>query len=359
MQATPGLEPFLADELASLGLKGRELVGGVEVKGSWDALARVHRWSRLASRVLVRLGDVHAPSLEALAAGVRKLPWTAVLHPKQDVDVDVSTHGATLRHGSTVSKKVGHAIRDALRGPRLPPGRPPAEAASVKVRIVGNTATISIDASGDRLHRRGWREATAKAPIRENLAATVLWAVGWRPGEPLVDPMCGAGTFPIEAARWASGLPPALDDAAPWQAWAGAKGKPGGGPGAVPTAIHGSDRDPGALAASTANARRAGVADRVALMQASWHERPVPGGRGLIVVNPPYGRRIGDHRAVGRLYDGFGAEVQARWAGWRVALVVPDPTLARRVHPRSQVVASFKNGGIPVVITLADDVDDH
>lgn len=356
VQITPGLEPALLDELAELGLRGRAETGGVELRDDPAALYAIHLLSRVAARVTVRVGRFRATTLDQLGQLARKADWKRWVHPHQTVDVRVTAHNSRLRHRETVANKVQLAIRDALRGPRIAGGRPPREPALVVVRIEGDMVEMSVDASGDLLHRRGWRQATAKAPLRENLAAAVLRLAGWSPGEALVDPMCGSGTFPIEAATIAMGKPPGArrafaferwpsHDRKAWAAFQGQRTEPLD----RSTPILAADRDPGAIEATRGNAKRAGVEGRITVMARSFWELEPPAASGLVIANPPYGRRVGD--AVSGFSE-LGRVLRERWTGWRVALLMPDPSLMSRVSLPLEEVARFANGGISVRVVV-------
>lgn len=351
----PGLEKLLAAELAELDVDCEVEEGGVLIAATQRALARVHLGSRIAGRVLVRVGEFRAINLEELAARIRQLPWRALGESGQPVEVEASCQNSRLRFRELVAEKAKLAVIDGLRGPRLsvlPPSRTPI---GVHVRIVDDVATISVDASGERLHLRGWREETAKAPLRENLAAAVLRSAGWRPGMPLVDPMCGAGTFPIEAARWAAGLSPRLGWAYPcarWSdrspaAWADAERAL---PAAVATPILAADRDPGAVRATTGNAQRAKVGDKLKIVGSSLEELDPPSAKGLLIANLPYGQRVAEGGDIDAMYARFGHVLRERWAGWRCAFLAADPRKLGRLDRRIEIVLRFENGGTPVVV---------
>lgn len=357
----PGLEEALADELRDLGIAGEVAPGGFELRADAAVLSAVHLWSRLAARVTVEVGRGQAKSLDQLAQRVRALPWKDFVVPGQAVEIHATTRGSQLRHKSTVEKKVALAIGDAMRGPRLPGPRPPREPISVLVRLEGSTAHLSVDASGDLLHRRGWRKATAKAPLRENLAAAVLRLADWAPGVPLVDPMCGAGTFPIEAAHIALNRAPGLErtfafqrwpsfDAAAWTRLEGDARRRRPLDTAAP--ILAADRDAGAVRATRSNLDRAGAARRVDLRQRELAELEPPSRPGLVVINPPYGERIGG--SPGRVYRAVGDVLRTRWSGWRVAILLPGPKHLGALGLPLEVVASFKNGGIPVALAVGE-----
>jgi len=204
-------------------------------------------------------------------------------------------------------------------------------------RLEANRCTLSLDASGELLHRRGHRLATAKAPLRESLACAVLDLAGWRPELPLLDPMCGAGTFAIEAARHALAIAPGAErpfafqrwqtfDAALWarlSAAAAASRRT-----TLPAPIRATDLNPEAVAAARANAERAGVAEVVTIEERDLFDLIPAGPPGVVVLNPPYGRRIGSSD-IAALYRRIGELLRDRFAGWRYAIVCGDPTLAR------------------------------
>lgn len=351
----PGLEKLLAAELAELDVPCEVEEGGVIVAATQRALARVHVGSRIAGRVLVRIGEFRATNLEELAARIRQLPWRALGESGQPVTVEASCQNSRMRFRELVAEKAKLAVIDGLRGPRvsvLPPSRTPI---GVHVRIVDDVATISVDASGERLHMRGWREATAKAPLRENLAAAVLRSAGWTPGMPLVDPMCGAGTFPIEAARWAAGLSPRIGwnyPCARWSdrspaAWTDAERAL---PAAVPTPILAADRDPGAARATTSNAARAKVGDRLKVLHSTLEELEPPPAKGLLIANLPYGQRVAEGGDIDGMYARWGHVLRERWPGWRCAFLAADPRRLGRLDRRIEIVLRFENGGTPVVV---------
>ncbi|MEO0372838.1 MAG: class I SAM-dependent RNA methyltransferase, partial [Pseudomonadota bacterium] len=196
--------------------------------------------------------------------------------------------------------------------------------------------TISLDTSGAPLHQRGLKQAVSKAPMRETLAALFLRQCEYKPGEMVVDPMCGSGTFVLEAAERSAGLLPgrirnfAFEKLASFdaEAWSGMKGGAGETRG---VAIgFGSDRDQGAVQQATANAERAGLEDLCEFRTAPVSEAAPPDGKpGLLIVNPPYGARIGNKKLLYGLYAALGDTVRARFGGWRVGMVTSEPGLAR------------------------------
>jgi putative N6-adenine-specific DNA methylase len=251
-----------------------------------------------------------------------------------------------------VTKKVRCAIGDDLKrvkGPR----RPPKEAAGVWVRIVGDRAEISVDASGEHLHRRGWATHRTEAPLRENLAAGVLRGCGWHPGLPLVDPMCGSGTLLLEGATLVAGVAAGSRRAFAFERWpcheaeAWSKLKRSTEPLGVESAFWGFDRDPRAIDAARSNAKRAGVS--LALEVADVGDLVPPcEDLGWVITNPPYGQRIGKGREKAVLQR-FGRALADRFSGWGVAVVLPSQ-LVRHVGLELEAVLRFRNGGLSVVV---------
>jgi putative N6-adenine-specific DNA methylase len=227
----------------------------------------------------------------------------------------------------------------------------------VVVRIVHDTCTISVDASGELLHRRGYRHATAKAPLRETLAAALLLTSGWDGVAPLIDPMCGAGTIAIEAALLARHRAPGLGRSFAFERWpefdretwattltaARARERPHTG-----VVIHASDRDAGATAAAQANAERASVAGAIDITTRPISAITPPPGPGWLVTNPPYGVRVGDRDRLRNLYAQLGNVVRAKCAGWTVAFLSADRTLTRQTQLPLTPHLRTTNGGIPI-----------
>ncbi|MCA8881007.1 MAG: class I SAM-dependent RNA methyltransferase [Rhodobacteraceae bacterium] len=352
LAAPPGLETALLDEAAERGFAAAAAVpGGVTVTGGWPEIWRANLELRGASRVLVRIASFMAFHLAQLDKRARKVPWAEFLRPGQAVKVEATCRASKIYHAGAAADRIGAAITDAL-GPSSSPDAP----IRVLARIEDNRVTISLDSSGDPLHRRGHKEAVGKAPMRETLAALFLRQCGYRGGEPVVDPMCGSGTFVIEAAEIASGLLPgrirrfafeefAGFDPAAWQEMrAGGKTVPG------PPQFHGFDRDAGAISAAEANAARAGVADVTAFCCQPIGALAPPGGPpGLVIVNPPYGARIGNKKPLYALYGSFGEVMKTRFSGWRVGLVTSDPALAHATTlPFAETGPPVDHGGIRI-----------
>ncbi len=361
---TPGLEPVLASEMRRLGLVpedpalGAPVAGGVPFSGDVRAVARANRVLRTASRVLVRVGmPFYARTFDELIARAARLPWDRFITATTPVALRVTCRGSRLYHTDAVAERVLTAL-----GARF--GVEPTlgvfdedsggDAQLIVVRLVDDSCTISVDASGPHLHRRGYRLATAKAPLRETTAAAMILASGWDPATPLIDPFCGSGTIPIEAALLASGRWPNAGRSLPLRAWPCAAGVDLSDVPAAPLAapatprIVASDRDAGAIAAARANAERAGVTTWIDFRQHSVSDLAAPIGRGCIVTNPPYGQRVTGGPDLRNLYARFGELLRERCEGWTAAVLTSDAALVRQTRLALSPSWSTDNGGIAV-----------
>ncbi|MQX34968.1 THUMP domain-containing class I SAM-dependent RNA methyltransferase [Roseospira navarrensis] len=330
----PGLEDALLAEARALDFRDAASVpGGVTLRGGWPEAWRANLMLRGASRVLVRVASFRAFHLAQLDKRARRVDWAALLRPDVPVRVEAACKGSRIYHDRAAAQRIARAIQDGAGAPVS------AEAeVVVKARIQGDVCTISLDTSGEGLHKRGHKEAVGKAPMRETLAALFLRQCGYDGREPVVDPMCGSGTFVIEAAEIAAGLRPgrsrrfAFEHLATFDAgaFAAIKGPAPAPVGAAQPVAFGFDRDAGAIAMSRQNAARAGVEALTAFgEQAISDLTPPEGPPGLVIVNPPYGTRIGDSKGLVPLYGALGRTLRDRFAGWRVGLVTSEPSLAK------------------------------
>ena len=317
MAVAPGLEEALAEEAREKGFEdARAVPGGVEAQGGWHEVWRANLEMRGAARILVRIGAFRAFHLAQLDKRARKFDWAQVLRADVPVRVEVTCRKSKIYHAGAAQQRIERAIAEEL-------GAPVTKAAAlvVKVRIEDDLVMLSLDSSGEALHKRGHKPAVGKAPMRENLAALFLRQAGYRGEEPVLDPMCGSGTFPIEAAEIAAGLQPgrsrgfAFEEMAGFDADAFSALKRQGGP-APEARFYGYDRDQGAISNAGANAERAGVA-----AWTSFECRPVSaleppeGSPGLVIANPPYGGRIGNRKLLFALYGSFGQVLRERFCG--------------------------------------------
>ena len=350
--APPGLESLLGEEARALGfVDPMPVAGGVQVRGGWPEAWRANLEIRGASRVLVRIGAFRANHLAQLDKRARKFPWADFLRPDVPVRVEVTCKSSRIYHTGAARQRIETAIREEL-------GAPIAVDAGllVKARIHDDLCAISIDTSGESLYKRGHKEEIGKAPMRETMASLFLRQCGYDGIEPVVDPMCGSGTFVIEAAEIAAGLKPGRSrrfafehllsfDVVAWQRLrdTGAGTKPA-------VRFFGGDRDAGAIRMSRANAERAGVAAFTEFREQDVGELTRPDGpTGLVMVNPPYGTRLGDKKPLHALYGALGKTLQTRFAGWRVGLVTSEASLAKATGlPFVVPGPSVAHGGLKV-----------
>jgi putative N6-adenine-specific DNA methylase len=347
----PGLEHLLAGDLHALGIRrARPIRGGITFTATSRQVYAANVWLRTASRVVVRVARFRASTFADLERHAREIDWSPWITTALRPELRVTSHGSRLYHTGAIAERVARAIAGgAAADASLPPQL-------VVVRVVKDMVSVSIDASGEHLHRRGWRLGAAKAPLRETLAAAMVLASGWDRSSPFVDPMCGSGTVAIEAALVATGRAPGAARTFAFERWPSFQ--PGtwasvrdevrraeqAATGVEPVTIVAADRDEGAVRVATENAARAGVGELVTVQRASLAQSlaALPDPPGWLVTNPPYGTRVGgpDLRD---LYATLG-----RAAGWHAGILTADPVLAR--HARLALTESFRttNGGIPV-----------
>lgn len=362
LTVAPGLEQALLDEARELGFAAPKAVpGGVTVQGGWSEVWRANLSLRGAARVLARIGEFRAFHLAQLDKRARKFPWGEVLRADVPVRVEVATNRKSkIYHAGAAAQRVEKAIAETLGAPIT---RDAAEAAlTVKLRIEDNLCVFSVDTSGEGLHKRGHKSAVGKAPMRENLAALFLRECGYTGSEPVVDPMCGSGTFVIEAAEIAAGMLPGRTrhfafeqlvsfDPASWEDM-----KQQGHGRAVDQVFQGSDRNAGAVEMAAANAERAGVAENTQFLQAAVSDLQRPDGPpGLVIVNPPYGARIGNKKLLFALYGALGQVLKERFSGWRVGIVTSDTALAKATQlPFLPFGPPVAHGGLKIRLYKTD-----
>ncbi|MGH8502763.1 MAG: bifunctional 23S rRNA (guanine(2069)-N(7))-methyltransferase RlmK/23S rRNA (guanine(2445)-N(2))-methyltransferase RlmL [Gammaproteobacteria bacterium] len=366
--APKGLETLLADELRSLGaIDVREARAGVAFSGPLSVAYRACLWSRLASRILLKLDEFRASDPDALYAGAAAIRWEAHLSPAGSFAVDFNTAGSAITHTHFGALKVKDAVVDRFRerfGVR-PSVRLERPEVRVNVHLSNNEAVVSIDLAGESLHRRGYREEQVEAPLKENLAAAILLRAGWPQlaarGAPLVDPMCGSGTLPIEAALMAGDIAPGLardyygfhgwrqHDARAWSALLEeARARRQAGLQQLPP-VRGCDEDPRAVALAMRNVARAGLEGHVEIKQRALGDgdQKYAVTPGLVVMNPPYGERLGDSASLPARYRALGLALKRNFAGWQAAVFTGNPACGRHLGLRAHKVHKLFNGALP------------
>ncbi|HEY9857589.1 MAG TPA: hypothetical protein V6D05_17725 [Stenomitos sp.] len=364
----PGFEPVVAQELRDL--EAEDVVpeaGGVAFRGKLEVGYRANLWLRAANRVLLRLAEFRAKRPEELFRHARGLYWEAFLALDVPLRFSISTYKSWLKHEGMLEATLRDAIRRRLEEVGLDTAVADLEPAEgedplvqrLMVRLEEDRLTLSLDTTGEHLHRRGYRQATAKAPLRENLAAGLLLTAGYDGERPLVDPMCGSGTLAIEAAFIARRLPPGAHRSFLFErwpsfraaTWAHLKKKaleealP-----AAPAPIVARDTHGGALRAAEANAERAGVSGDLVLEQADFFQASPPEGAGWVVMNPPYGLRVGESEDIRALYRRIGGRLRSAYAGWDFALLVPEARLIEVLGLPAEPPLWIPHGGLKVAV---------
>lgn len=345
-----GVEGVAAEELEGLAAHGVEVqAGGVGFSGSLDLMYRVNLRARTVTRVLLRLASFKALSFPELYNKSRKIDWSQFFDGEAAVQVHAAAHASKLIHTGRISETVAAALRDVVGA-----GSVGDKVQNIYVRFEHDQCTVSLDCSGERLDRRGYRLQPGAAPLRETMAAALLQWAGWRGGESLMVPMCGSGTFAIEAAGMATHMAANLSRSFPFESWPcskakrwqRAKEKAAGMQRRSQLSIHASDIDEEVLNAARANAARAGVEALIGFEKLDVHDLMPVGGPGLLMLNPPYGERIG-HDAPA-LYAEIGRLYRQRFAGWRMVVMTPDAACERALGLRPAKRLTLKHGGARV-----------
>ncbi len=351
-----GLEQLLAEELQQLKAENIHAVGGgVEFTGDFSLCYRANLESRIASRILWRVAADRYRSEDDIYRTAYALPWNDWFEPSLTIRVDVSAIRCPLKSLNFVTLKIKDAVCDKIR--RLSGRRPSVDTHWPDIPIQGHLTerdfTLYLDTTGDPLFKRGKRIAQGEAPLRENLAAGVLCLARWLPGIPLLDPMCGSGTFLLEAAQMALDMAPGLGrhftfeklnnfDKRRWQELlrqGSARKKP-----RAPLSIYGSDLSGEALKSARINFASAGLEEVVSLKQANILEISAPAREGIIVTNPPYGVRLGEQRELAELYPKLGDVLKKKFSGWRAYILSADMRLPKLIRLAASKRTPLFNG---------------
>jgi putative N6-adenine-specific DNA methylase len=339
-----GLEALLAEELQQLKAENIHAVGGgVEFSGDFTLCYRANLESRIASRILWRVASARYRDEEDIYRAAYALPWNEWFEPERTIRVDLSAIKSPLTSLNFATLKIKDAVCDKFR--RLSGRRPSVDTRQPDVPIQGHLTdrdfTLYLDTTGEPLFKHGRRIAQGVAPLRENLAAGILRLAGWTPGTPLLDPMCGSGTFLMEAAHMALDIAPGSGrrfafeklknfDPRRWRELlqqSAARQKPG-----VSFSIYGSDLSGAALKSARSNLAVAGLEQAVSLKQASVLEISAPAKEGVIVTNPPYGVRLGEQQELAEFYPKLGDALKKNFSGWRAYILSADMRLAKLIR---------------------------
>ncbi|MBW1851043.1 MAG: bifunctional 23S rRNA (guanine(2069)-N(7))-methyltransferase RlmK/23S rRNA (guanine(2445)-N(2))-methyltransferase RlmL [Deltaproteobacteria bacterium] len=360
-----GIEELLYGELVSLGGKPKQTRAGVHFDGDLHRAYRVCLWSRLASRVLMPLARFTATTTDDLYDKVRgMIDWHDHMEVMGSLAVDFNEAGSSRFHSHYATLRVKDAIVDQFnerfgKRPSIDTQRPDIR---INVYMRHEEVTLSLDLSGDSLHKRGYRKEGGVAPLKENLAAAILMRAGWhdkaRKGVPLVDPMCGSGTLLIEAAMMAFDMAPGLGrkyfgflgwkghDHFAWQKLlqeAADRVEKGS-----KSQFFGFDSNKQIIKQAGANAARAGLSEfiRFACLDVSALKAPEARAPGMLITNPPYGERMGEKRRLETVYRGLGDRLKEGFSGWQASVFTADPDLAKYMGIRAKKQYKFFNGAL-------------
>ncbi|WP_110710127.1 bifunctional 23S rRNA (guanine(2069)-N(7))-methyltransferase RlmK/23S rRNA (guanine(2445)-N(2))-methyltransferase RlmL [Salinicola sp. CR57] len=377
-----GIEALLAEEVVELGGEiQKTTVAGLHALADRATAYRICLWSRLANRVILTLGrETNCEAPASIVEAVRSLPWTRVLKPGQTLAVDFHGQSPAIRHTRFGAQVVKDGVVDALRAAGWE--RPDIAPRDADVRLFAHLhkgqLLVGIDLVGASLHQRGYRRDSGHAPLKENLAAALLMRADWparaRRGEPLVDPMCGAGTLLIEAAMMAADMAPQLNrerfafetladfDAEAWHVLQReAQARANVGRRRARSSLFGLDQSPQAISAARSNAMRAGIPALITLAGGSVKALECPaeiraeeGRTGLVMTNPPYGERLGELPELVALYSDLGERMRRQFPGWQLALFTGNPDLGHRLGLRAHKQYAFKNGPLDCKLLLID-----
>lgn len=373
--APKGLELLLADELRALGAQSvAEKLAGVVFSGDLALAYKACLWSRLANKILLPLKRVPAATPEELYAGIQTIAWDEHIDPEGTFAIHCVCSKSTINHSLFAAQKMKDAIVDQFRQkfairPSVARHRPQV---SLHVYLHRNEATVSIDLSGESLHKRGYRVAGGAAPLKENLAAAILLRAGWvkiaKEGGTLLDPMCGSGTLLIEAAMLAAEIAPGLlrdyfgflgwkkHQARLWESLRDdAQKKHSQGFPKLPVIV-GYDSDKNAIKIAFENINRAGLLGKVhverqdvSVFAPKQNIKP-----GLVVVNPPYGERVGEIKELQSLYTLLGDRLKQEFCGWQAAIFTGNPELGKQMGLRARRYYALFNGALACKLLLFD-----
>lgn len=353
-----GLEPVLAQELAAIGASAvTSTDGGASFAGDMALAYRANLESRVATRVLWQVGKTAYRSEDDIYKAAYAMPWTNWFDVNRTMMVKVTAVKSPLKSLEFITLRIKDAVCDKFRSQGGT--RPSIDTREPDVRIhaylTANECQFYLDTSGAALFQRGHRKASVDAPLKENLAAGIIKLTGWTPGMPLLDPMCGSGTFLIEAALIALDIAPGIGrsfafeklknfDAAAWktlQEQARKRIKP-----ATPMQIYGSDSDMRSVRAARKNLEAAGFADVAQVEQADVLEAEAPAAQGILLANPPYGVRIGEQEQLAELYPQLASALKRNFAGWTAFFLTSDTRLPKLMRLAPSRKTPLYNGAL-------------
>ena len=353
-----GLAPALAEELTELGAKNAKAAdAGVSFGGPFDLIYTANLHSRIASRILWRVAQFPYRKEDDVYQGATRVQWSNYFNAERTIKVETNAHRSPLKSLDFITLRVKDAIADQFRG--ATGKRPSVETREPDVRIHvfldDKTCTLYVDTSGESLFKRGRRDHVGEAPLKKNLAAGILRLAGWKPGMPLLDPMCGAGTFLSESAEMSLNRAPgrhrefaftklARFNEATWDRMVANAKKVERPLEKLP--IYGSDLQGRSLGHAALNLKEAGLEEAVTLKQANLLEISPPAAEGFIVTNPPYGVRLGEKEDLAQFYPRLGDTLKQKFDGWTAFIFSGDPELPKLIRLKPSRKTVLYNGAL-------------
>ncbi|MBK8402423.1 THUMP domain-containing protein [Propionivibrio sp.] len=353
-----GLEPLLVEDLSAAGVAhAKQIPGGVHFSADWPACYSANLHSRIATRILWQVSRGPYLKEDDIYRQALAVPWPTWFDAGQTIRVDITALKCPLRSLEFITLRIKDALCDRFRADVGK--RPSVDTREPEVRIHGflsaSECTLYIDTSGAPLYQRGLRQKTVEAPLKENVAAGILRFSGWQPGIPLLDPMCGSGTFLLEAAQMALNIAPGAGRDFGFQRlknfrlleWkrlldtAMDAEKP-----AASAQIYGSDISPVAVRAALANLDRAGLLPAVTLRSGDLLEIDAPAVAGILVTNPPYGERLSEQDELADLYPHLGSALKRKFAGWNCYLLSADMRMPKLMRLTPSKKTPLYNGAL-------------
>ena len=353
-----GLEQILSEELESIGTQATQPThGGVHFQGNWKTCYHANLKSRIASRILWQLDKAHYRSEQDIYNTTLALPWHEWFSPELTIRINLAAIKCPLRSLDFTTLRIKDAVCDKFR--KKTGKRPSIDTKQPDIRIHGfldaHTFTLYLDTSGDALFKRGYRKLTGEAPLRENLAAGILYLTNWQPKIPLLDPMCGSGTFLLEATQIALNIAPGLQRHFSFEQlntfdsdlWHRLKTKAQAEQRSISQLpIYGSDLYGNAIASARTNFETAGLIEAVHLKQANILETSAPEPSGILVTNPPYGVRISQSSDLDIFYPKLGDTLKNKFSNWSAYILSADPVLSKTIRLKATRRVPLYNGAL-------------
>lgn len=353
-----GLEPLLADELRACGASRVDVLhGGVASEGDWAYAYRANLESRIATRLLWKVGFTRYRSEEEIFRLASAVTWARHFDTINTIRINVTAIKSPLKSLNFATLRIKDGICDHFRA--IKGGRPDVDTHNPDMRIhaflTEDTCTLYLDTSGEPLYKRGFKRASVEAPLKENLAAGILRITGWQPGQTLLDPMCGSGSFLIEAAQMALDIAPGLGrsfafekfrhfDADLWQSIRKAALARRRDADSLP--IFGADIDPRQIQAAETNLAAAGLEGKVELLVCDVLDLQAPDDAGVLVCNPPYGVRLSSGEELADFYPQLGDALKRGFAGWNAYFLTADLQMAKLIGLKASKRTPLMNGDL-------------